>query len=172
MYPERESVRTGNDDRAAAQDRRVQAILHDYLWALDKGQAPDREEIIRRHPELAGELRAVFADEDELNRLARFVRPAPTPEMAEPPTVPPDETPVPDGALGTVRYFRDYELLEEIARGGMGVVFKARQVSLNRVVALKMILAGQLASAADVQRFRTPSPSTRWANTRDSTTSA
>lgn len=53
-----------------------------------------------------------------------------------------------------LKEFGDYELLEEIARGGMGIVCRARQKSLNRIVAVKLILAGQWAGPAHIQRFK------------------
>jgi eukaryotic-like serine/threonine-protein kinase len=62
--------------------------------------------------------------------------------------------PNPQSANKTVRYFGDYELLEQIGHGGMGIVYKARQQSLNRIVALKMISAGEFASPSAVQRFQ------------------
>ncbi len=130
-------------------DERLNELLAGYLHALDAGQSPDRQALLAAHPDLAEALVAFFADHDRM-RLA--VAPAPTNEAA---TMAPREAPAASPPLETVRYFGDYELVEEIARGGMGVVFKARQVSLNRPVALKMILAGQLASPQDVQRFRT-----------------
>ncbi len=51
--------------------------------------------------------------------------------------------------------FGDYELLNEIARGGMGITYRARQIPLNRIVALKMIKSGQLANEQEIRRFQT-----------------
>jgi tetratricopeptide (TPR) repeat protein len=54
----------------------------------------------------------------------------------------------------TVRYFGDYEIQKTLGRGGMGVVYQARQISLNRLVALKMIKVGVLAGDAELKRFQ------------------
>jgi serine/threonine protein kinase len=73
----------------------------------------------------------------------------------------PEPGPAPDARpasalseAGPLRRVGGYELLQEIGRGGMGVVYKARQPALNRVVALKLIMPNRLASLADIQRFQ------------------
>jgi WD40 repeat protein/tRNA A-37 threonylcarbamoyl transferase component Bud32 len=134
-----------------SKEERVNQLIADYLQAVQAGRVPNRQELLAGHPELAAELNSFFADQDRFQQMAEPLRNA-APAAAEQATLAPGETAA--GPLGVVRYFGDYELLEEIARGGMGVVYKARQVTLNRIVALKMILAGQLASESDVKRFR------------------
>ncbi|MBM4070239.1 MAG: serine/threonine protein kinase [Planctomycetes bacterium] len=150
-----------DDDR----EHCVDVTIADYLKAVDAGQFPDRDALLASQPEFADELRAFFADHDRTAKFAEPIRelaaaadpqatigPRAEAAPAELSTIAPgDKMP---SAGSRVGYFGDYELLSEIARGGMGVVFCARQVSLNRIVALKMILAGQLASAQEVQRFQ------------------
>jgi eukaryotic-like serine/threonine-protein kinase len=147
-----------NDPNASTErEQRLHEVLAAYLEAVEAGQQPKQEEWLARYPELAAELTEFFANQQRLANLAaplRAAAPVEEPPDPEAPTLAPGGT-ANGSAVGTkVRYFGDYELLEEIARGGMGVVYKARQVSLNRIVALKMILAGQLASESDIRRFR------------------
>jgi len=126
-------------------------VIAQYLQAVEAGQVPNRHELLERHPELADALRAFFADFDRVDLHAAPLRLAGDADCLLSSASANATGP---GVLATVRYFGDYELLEEIARGGMGVVYKARQASLNRIVALKMILKGVLATPVDVARFR------------------
>ncbi len=132
---------TPPDDHEA----KLEQVLADYVRSAERGQPLDRQQLIDRHPDLADDLQSFFRNRDAMEQLAEPVQ-----ELA--PTIGLDAEQT-DGGGNRVRYFGDYELVEEIARGGMGVVYKARQVNLKRIVALKMILAGQLASDTDVQRF-------------------
>ena len=141
---------SASSENLPERERRVNEAIAAYLEEAETGHAPDRVAFLAHFPDLADELSAFLDDREHFARAVAPLAPAPADAETLTPSPSPD-----DPALGTVRYFGDYELLEEIARGGMGVVYRARQVSLNRIVALKMILAGQLASPAEVQRFLT-----------------
>jgi serine/threonine protein kinase len=118
-----------------SRQQRLNAAVAAYRDAVAAGQTPERAAFLAAHPDLADELAALLDDRNG----------------APPDATLPETTPQP---TERGRSFGDYEILDEIARGGMGVVYKARQVSLNRLVALKMILAGELASEEEVRRFK------------------
>ena len=142
----------------SVREQRLDQVLGSYLEAVDSGQAPARQELLCRHPDLRPELEAFFAEQDKLDCLTeplRAVAQATCNQLTTDQTPSPDaERPAgfPDEVAGIT--VGDYQLLEELGQGGMGVVYKARQTSLNRLVALKTIRADRLASATEMQRFR------------------
>ena len=135
-------------------DGHLEEVLAAYLEAADAGWAPDRTLLLARYPHLRDDLEAFFAAQERITLATDSLS---LPRCAAEPFGDPTQIQEAGTAVAETpwpRLFGDYEVLEELARGGMGAVFKARQVSLNRIVALKMILAGDLASAAERQRFR------------------
>src|SRR5262245_47375951 len=117
---------------------RLDDVLAAYLEAADSGWAPPREDLLARYPDLRSRLEAFFAAQDEVDTLAHCLG-AESRSRGEDVTVWLGSK---GGPVGRPASVGEYDVLDEIARGGMGIIYKARHKALNRVVALKVILAG------------------------------
>jgi serine/threonine-protein kinase len=136
-------------DAALDKDARLAILLDDLTEQMRRGHKPDIDAAIAANPNLADELRELWAAVLVADVAAASSRSRQTSGEtsidARIPTTPSTEQP---------RRFGDYDLLAELGRGGMGVVYRARQISLSREVALKMILDTRGASSSDRARFR------------------
>jgi hypothetical protein len=126
------------------------AAIAEFLDAARNGQAPDRDEFLKRHRHIASELKEFLEDHAAVDGAARLFAAGASSSDREGFSGRSESA---RQALTCPRPFGKFELLAEIARGGMGIVYRARQTTPERVVALKMILAGQLASQACIDRF-------------------
>ncbi len=117
----------------------ISSLIDEFFDRRRAGENLTPERFLAEHPEVAEELRPHLASVSLYERAWPLAAAAAAAEAGRTPT----ELPTVEG----------YELIEEIGRGGMGVVFKALQVSTKRVVALKVMLAGAFASRAARRRF-------------------
>jgi TRAP transporter TAXI family solute receptor len=149
-----------------------------YLRLCDTGELETREQFLAQFPELADQLQELMEAADMIGRVTQGDQgaEADTSRQVSPgaDTIgwhvatggdesggdPAATLPMPNRAADdpgpTLPYdLGDYQLLDVIGRGGMGVVYRAKQMHLNRIVAVKMIRSGMLAGEAEVRRFYT-----------------
>src|SRR5207249_4613396 len=116
-------------DETVGREERIGEIIACYLDACEAGEAANQQEILARHPEFENELKEYFTNE-------AFVRGVCSPKDAPP-------------CFGD-----DYQVLGEIGRGGMGIVYRSHQKSLDKVVAIKTITGGPFTTARDIERIQ------------------
>jgi tetratricopeptide (TPR) repeat protein/tRNA A-37 threonylcarbamoyl transferase component Bud32 len=138
-------LHTGNFGELSAMDAaRLLGILDQYMEELDAGGQPDAEGVIARHPEFAEVLKPYLHELDLLHHAANTGLGASLP-LGEEATF---EANTEQGRLG------DFRLLREVGRGGMGIVYEAEQLSLNRRVALKILPFAATLDAKQLLRFK------------------
>ncbi len=125
------------------QKDRLTDLLDRYLSALENGLPPRREELFEEHPDLAEPLGAYLDSLEELHDVAAgFGGPSGGPPAAA------------QDPQSSEKELGDYRLLREIGRGGMGVVYEARQISLGRRVALKVLPFAAVLDSKQIARFK------------------
>jgi WD40 repeat protein/tRNA A-37 threonylcarbamoyl transferase component Bud32 len=147
--------------RAAPENRRellLELVALELSYRRGRGEKPDQSEYIARFPDEACVVEQAFlADRGDRSAARTNGRPADTPEMSHDTSHRAGQTERHPkcSTLPLNSRIGNFELREEIGRGGMGIVYKARQLNLPRDVALKMILSGEFADRKEIERFRT-----------------
>jgi serine/threonine protein kinase len=159
----------------AEREQRLNDILLAYVEAVEAGHVPDRRQLLALYPEFASELSDFFEGRDRIEVLSGplrdfsrsgMIRAAleitkeadpktsettkSSADVASPaaPAIPPSGSAPELGQLG------DYRLIREVGRGGMGIVYEAHQISLNRRVALKVLPFAAALDPKQLQRFK------------------
>ena len=136
---------TSNASTDELKEERLAALVSSLTDRVQRGDVVDLEVECQKSPELASDLR-------ELWGVIVVARAAGSHSAQLAPTQP-RASDLPSDSFQLPARFGDYELRQELGRGGMGVVYRAWQGSLSREVAVKMILRGQLATQLDRDRF-------------------